>query len=182
MKKYAIKEPRIETIESVSKYLNQYSPLYTGYLCVFRDSAALVDWFKNKNMPGRSHFYNSDGYRIITQDSSFCSGVETNFAGNLKINQVFRIDSTMKFSKLTKNLLPVGEKVNLDPSQYAVTCVIFWADFMGRMNDQNFQIAESAMKSQPGINGRLNILFVDMDIMDFWNTSGNLIKTSVKTR
>ncbi|TRZ73828.1 MAG: hypothetical protein D4R97_04700 [Bacteroidetes bacterium] len=182
IKQYAVKEPGIETLESVRKSLNQYSPFYTGYLCVFRDSAALVNWFKNNHLPGRSLFYNSTGYRIITQDSAFCSGVEADFANNLKINIAYRIDSVNTFEKLKKNLLPVGEKVDLDPSKFAFTCVVFWADFMGKINQPGFQIAESAMKSQPAQTGRMNILFVDMDIMDFWNTSGSMIKTITNTR
>ncbi|MCX6242296.1 MAG: hypothetical protein NTX43_10865 [Bacteroidetes bacterium] len=182
LKQYEVKDPRIETLESVRKALYQYSPRDAEYLCVFRDSASLVDWFKNKNLPGRSQFYNSAGYRIITQDSTFCSGVETDFAGNLKINQTYRIDSMTTFEMLRRNLLPVGEKVNLDPSKYAFTCVIFWAKFMGKFNESSFKISGSAMNSQPAGYGKVNVVFVNMDIMDFWNVSGNMIKTETKTR
>ncbi len=182
MKQYAVKDPQIETPGSVRKALNQYSPDYPAYLCVFRDSASLIDWFKNKNLPGRSQFYNSSGYRIITQDSTFCSGVETDFAGNLKINQTYRIDSLTTFEMLRKNLFPVGEKVNLNPSEYAFTCVVFWAKFLGKLNEPSLQISNSALKSQPARSGMVNVLYVDMDIMDFWNVSGNMIKTETKTR
>ena len=182
LKQYEVIDPRIDTLESVRKALYQYSPRDAEYLCVFRDSASLVDWFKNKNLPGRSQFYNSAGYRIITQDSTFCSGVETDFAGNLKINQTYRIDSMTTFEMLRRNLLPVGEKVNLDPSKYAFTCVIFWAKFMGKFNESSFKISGSAMNSQPAGYGKVNVVFVNMDIMDFWNVSGNMIKTETKTR
>jgi len=177
LKKYGIKDPQVETLESVKNALAELSPGYPAYSCVFRDSAALVDWCKNKNLPGRSQFYNSAGYRIITQDSTFCSGVETDFAGKLTINQVYRIDSLTTFDKLRRNLLPLGEKVDLDPSKYAFTCVIFWARFMGRLNESSFLIATSALKSQPARSGKVNVLFVDMDILDFWNTSGIMIRT-----
>ncbi|MCX6287952.1 MAG: hypothetical protein NTY96_12645 [Bacteroidetes bacterium] len=182
IRQYAVKEPQVETIESVREALIRYSPVYTEYLCVFRDSAALVDWFKNKNLPGRSQFYNSAGYRIITQDSTFCSGIETDFAGKLKISQAYRIDSLTTFEKLRKNLLPLGENVDLDPSKYAFTCVIFWAKFMGKINSPGIQIANSAMQSEPAKIGRVNILFVNMDILDFWNASGNMIKTETRAR
>ncbi|MEI6890300.1 MAG: hypothetical protein ACOYM0_09275 [Bacteroidales bacterium] len=182
MKQYAVKDPQLETLVSVRKALNQYSPVYPAYLCVFRDSASLIDWFKNKNLPGRSQFYNSSGYRIITQDSTFCSGVETDFAGNLKINQTYRIDSLTTFEMLKKNLFPVGEKVNLNPSEYAFTCVVFWAKFLGKLNEPSLQISNSALKSQPARSGMVNVVYVDMDIMDFWNVSGNMIKTETKTR
>lgn len=182
MRQYAVGSPQIETIESVRNDLIKFNRDFEGYLCVFRDSATLVDWFKNKNLPGRSQFYNSGGYRIITQDSTFCSGVETDFAGNLKINQIYRIDSLTTFSKLKRNLLPVGDKVDLDPSNYSFTCVIFWAKFLGKLNMSSFQIAVSALNSQPARSGKVNVLFVDIDILDFWNTSGNMIKTEIKTR
>jgi len=182
IRQYAVRDPQIETLESVRNELMQYSRVYTEYLCVFRDSAALVDWFKYKNLPGRSQFYNTAGYRIITQDSTFCSGVETDFAGNLKVNQAYRIDSLATFEKLKRNLLPVGEKVDLDPSKYSFTCVIFWAKFIGKLNGSSFQIACSALKSQPAKIGRVNILFVDMDILDFWKVSGNMIRTETRTR
>ncbi|MEI8004627.1 MAG: hypothetical protein WCI48_00360 [Bacteroidota bacterium] len=182
MRKYAVKDPQIETVESVRHDLDLYSPAYPSYLCVFRDSAGLVDWCKNKNLPGRSQFYNSAGYRIITQDSTFCSGVETDFAGNLKISQSCRIDSLTTFGRLKKDLMPIGEKVDLDPSKYAFTCVIFWAKFMGKFNESSFCIAASAFKSQPAQSGKVNVLFVDMDILDFWNASGKLIRTETKTR
>ena len=176
-RKYSLKEPCVETLESVRKELATYSPDYCSYLCVFRDSASLVDWFKNKHLPGRSQFYNSAGYRIVTQDSTFCSGVETDFAGNLKISQTYSIDSLITIEKLTKNLLPAGEKVSLDPSGYTFTCVIFWAKFMGKINKASFEIANSAMNSMPAKKGQVNVLFVDMDIMVFWNVSGSMIRT-----
>jgi hypothetical protein len=182
LRKYAIKDPQIETLESIRSDLLCYSPSYPASLCVFRDSAALVDWFKNKNLPGRSQFYNSTGYRIITQDSTFCSGVETDFAGNLKISQSYKIDSMMTFDKLKRNLMPVGEKVDLNPSKYAFTCVIFWARFLGKLNESSFHIAAAALKSQPAEAGKVNVLFVDMDILDFWNSSGKMIRTEIKAR
>ena len=182
LRKYAVKDPQIETLESVRNDLISYSTIYPAYLCVFRDSAALVDWCKNKNLPGRSQFYNSTGYRIITQDSTFCSGVETDFAGNLKISQSYRIDSMTTFGKLKRNLMPVGEKVDPDPSKYAFTCVIFWAKFLGKLNESSFCIAASALKSKPAETGKVNVLFVDMDILDFWNTSGKMIRTETKKR
>ena len=182
LRKYSVTDPHIETLESVKNNLARYSPAYPPYLCVFRDSAALVDWCKNKNLPGRSQFYNSSGYRIITQDSTFCSGVETDFAGNLKISQSYRIDSLTTFDKLRRNLMPVGEKVDPDPSKYAFTCVIFWAKFIGRINESTFRIAASALESQPAGTGKVNVLFVDMDILDFWNTSGNMNRTETRAR
>ncbi len=182
MRQYAVGSPKIETIESVRNDLKKNMPGFEGYLCVFRDSAALMDWFKNKNLPGRSQFYNSGGYRIITQDSTFCSGVETDFAGNLKINQVYRIDSLTPFCRLQKDILPVGEKADLDPSNYSFTCVIFWARFMGKLNLSSFRIAASALESQPAKTGKVNVLLVNIDILDFWNASGNMIKTEIKTR
>jgi hypothetical protein len=181
-RKYGVTEPRIESLGSVSATLKKYSSDYPAHLCIFRDSASLVDWFRNKNLPGRSHFYNSAGYRIITQDSLFCSGVEADFAGNLKSSAAYRIDSLTTFDKLKRNILPVGEKADLDPSKYAFTCVVFWARFMGKVNDASFVIAEAALKSQPAVNGKVNLLFVDMDIMDFWNTSGNMIQTKIDKR
>jgi len=182
IKQYGVKEPQIETLETVRKDLMQYSPVYTEYLCVFRDSAALVDWFKNKSLPGRSQFYNSAGYRIITQDSTFCAGAEADFAGNLKINQAYRIDSLTTFEKLKRNLHPVGQKVDLDISKYAFTCVVFWAKYMGKINEAGFLIAGSALISQPAKNGKVNLILVDMDILDFWNASVNMIRTETGTR
>ncbi|MEI7492434.1 MAG: hypothetical protein WCK92_13625 [Bacteroidota bacterium] len=182
MRQYTVGSPKIETIESVRNDLKKYKPDFEDYLCVFRDSAALVDWFKNKNLPGRSQFYNSGGYRIITQDSTFCSGVETDFAGNLKINQVYGIDSLTTFNRLKKDILQVGEKADLDPSNYSFTCVILWARFMGKLNTSSFAIAASALESRPAKTGKVNVLLVNIDILDFWNTSGNMIKTEIKTR
>ncbi|MCX6280497.1 MAG: hypothetical protein NTU51_00865 [Bacteroidetes bacterium] len=182
IRQYGVKDPQIETIESVNKALIRYSPDYAQYLCVFRDSAALVDWFKNKNLPGRSQFYNSDGYRIITQDTSFCSGLETDFAANLETGRGYKIDSLITFEKLKKNLLQVGEKVDLTPSKFAFTCVIFWAKFMGKINNPGFQIAASALQSGPAKKGLVNIIFVNMDILDIWNTSGKMIRTQTHAR
>lgn len=182
LKKYEVAEPKVESLESVKDALTRYSPLYKEYLCVFRDSAALVEWFRHSNLPGRSQIYNADGFRIITQDSTFCSGVETDFAGRLKINQAYRTDSLSRFEDLKACLLEAGDKVSLDPSKYAFTCVIFWAKFMGRINEASFRIAEAALSSKPAKEGKVNLVFVDMDIMDFWNVSHDMIKTKTSTR
>jgi hypothetical protein len=53
---------------------------------------------------------------------------------------------------------------------------------MGKINEASFVVAEAAMASQPGMKGKVNILFVNMDIMDFWNTSPGMIKTTVDKR
>lgn len=181
-RKYGITDPKIESLGSITSELKNYSAAYPAHLCIFKDSAALIDWFHNKNLPGRSHFYNSAGYRIITQDSNFCAKVEADFAGQLKPSEVYRIDSNSIFDKLKRDLLPVGEKADLDPSKYTFTCVVFWAIYMGKINETSFAVAEAAMASQPGMKGKVNILFVNMDIMDFWNTSPGMIKTKVDTR
>jgi len=182
LKQYAVGEPKVESLETVRNALERYSPSYREYLCVFRDSAALVEWFRHSNLPGRSQFYNADGFRIITQDSTFCSGVETDFAGRLKINQAYRTDTLSRFEDLKACLLPAGDKVSLEPSKYTFTCVIFWAKFMGRINEASFRIAEAALNSKPAKEGKVNLVFVDMDIMDFWNVSQNMIKTQTRTR
>lgn len=182
MKKYGVTEPHVESMESVRKTLNEYSPGYDSCLCVFRDSSALVDWFRNTNLPGRSLFFNSSGYRIITQDSAFCSGVETEFAAKLMPGLACRIDSLTRLVKLRKSLYPACEKVHLDTSGYDFTCVIFWAKFMGRINEASFGIAASARNSVSGRNGKVNFIFVCMDIMDFWGASDNLIRTSSSMR
>ena len=182
MKKYGVSKPQIESLESVRKSINGYSRGYDSCLCVFRDSSALVDWFRNTGLPGRSLFFNSSGYRIITQDSAFCSGVETEFAGNLRPGQALRIDSLTHFEILRKSIYPIGEKVKLDPALYDYTCVIFWAKFMGRINEASFAIAASAMSSNAGRTGKVNFIFVCMDIMNFWGVSGDMIRTNTGIR
>ena len=181
-RKYGITEPKIETIRSITAELRGYSADFPSYLCVFRDSAALVDWFRHKNMPGRSQFYNSSGFRIITQDSLFCSKVEADFAGNLKPDKIYRIDSSVIFEHLRKNIIPLGEKADTDPSKYSFTCVIFWAKFMGKVNEASMDIARSAMRSRPAVNGKVNLLFVNMDMLDTWNVSENMIRMDMKKR
>ena len=86
------------------------------------------------------------------------------------------------FGKLKRDILPVGEKADLDTSKYTFTCVVFWAIYMGKVNDASFAVAEAALASQPGMKGMVNILFVNMDIMDFWNTSPGMIRTTVDKR
>ena len=53
---------------------------------------------------------------------------------------------------------------------------------MGKINEASFNIAASALNSQPAKIGKMNIVFVNMDILDFWNTSGKLIRTETGIR
>lgn len=180
--KYSVGEPRVETTVSVNMALDRYSPGLSSYACVFKDSASFVDWFRNKNFPGRSVFFDSLGCRIITRDSGYCSGVDQEFAGQLGSQTKFRTDTSCRFTNLAKYIMKAGEKPSLKPSGFEYTCVIFWAKFLGRLNESTMAIARSALQSASGRSGKINLVVVNMDIMDFWKVSDSMIKTGTSPK
>jgi hypothetical protein len=179
---YSIGTPKPETPLSLSEELEKYSPGFSAYLCVFRDSASFVDWFRTSKAPGRSMFFDHKGFRIITRDSAYCSGVDLAFARNLGKSRDFRTDSSARLFQLTKFLEPVGRKAFPETKDDGFTCVVFWAKFMGRTNEQVFEIASASLGSPAGKNQKVNLLLVDMDMMKSWNTSGNMIRAGTSSK
>jgi hypothetical protein len=166
MRLNGIRNPRAESVETVRKKLCSYDPEYAGYLCVLKDSASLYTMMKKiKQIPSNS-IYTGQGSRIRFFDTSYCAGVALDFARKLNPDSSYTLYPESSFSELIPCLTPLGDKVDLQTEPYDFTVVFFWANFMGRGNHNVFLIARELEKSYPG---KINYLFVNVDIQKSWN-------------
>jgi hypothetical protein len=161
-----IRKPHPESVESVREKLCSYDPDYAPFLCIPKDSAALYTMMKKIQQIPSNSVYTRQGSRIRFIDTSYCAGVALDFARKLNPDSSYTLYPESSFSELIPCLTPLGNKADLQTGSYDFTIVFFWANFMGRGNHNVFLIARELEKSYPG---KINYLFVNVDIQKSWN-------------
>jgi hypothetical protein len=161
-----IKDPKVETKESIVKKCNHYNKSYSSLLCIPADTASLRNLLKIcKGFP-RDIIFNRNGQLIIPEDTSFCAGKAMTFALKLDTNGEYKVNPKTTLSDIRKNVTVLGNKVSFEASDFDFTMVIFWANFLGVGNKNIFKIMEEmTAKSQL----KLNFILVNMDIEKSWN-------------
>ena len=160
-----IRNPKIETIESICNFYKNNEKKVIPYLCIVKDSIHYLELRSKVRSIPRIQLFNRNGERIESQDSGYCVLKAIDFVQKLSLNYDFRIDPQNDFSEIRECLLPLGSKVNFDPKQSDITLVLFCAKFLGKGNNSNYKVLEAANRNQ-GI--RFNFIVIDMDLMDIW--------------
>jgi hypothetical protein len=168
-----LKDPKPETVESVTAALTAYQQWYKDYLCVFKDSAALADLFGKRGYLAASQFYDRNGYRIITNDSGFCLGVEARFAGNLNPQGEYPVDSSYRITEMMKYLKVIGDSVSAGTGADDFSVVLVWAKYLEPVNPYLFAMADTIHRHHPM---RINFIFFNIDEMKDWNLKEPLVK------
>jgi hypothetical protein len=159
-----VTNPKFETKESVTRFLERSGRDYPDHLFVCRDSASYFGVISKGQAFPQALFFNSKGENLKYAEDA-CPGKAMTFAKNLGPQQDFVIDTSYTWDFIAKRIMPCGPALIPDISAHRFTMAIFWVVWAGKVNDNAFEIAE-AMKKRPGLD--IQTLFINMDLLDTW--------------
>ncbi|MFH1159449.1 MAG: hypothetical protein V1733_00680 [bacterium] len=160
-----LKQPKLESIKSVSDYLEkkkieQYDTLY-----ICPDSAALYTlMFKIKDFP-RTILFDRNDVSVLQSDSGYCPGKAELFMRNLSLSTSLRSDDRFSMKEIFQWVHPVvwNSETTQDPD---FTLFVFWAKYCGSLNNSVFRVMKG-IQENPNIKTR--IYLVNIDFMDSWD-------------
>ena len=134
----------------------------TYYVC--RDSSSLIKVIQTIKAIPETNFFNSQGEHLIYGDS-ICPGLAMNFAKTLKPENRSTIDSSYTLEDIMNLVKPVGGVIYNEDPRFDFSVIFYWATFVGRINNNVFEIAEE-LKKNPQL--KIRLLFVNVDFQDSW--------------
>jgi len=166
-----VRNPKIQTNESVCRYLSKNGVgAYDGSF-ILRDSLAFIELIKHVESFPSVSFFTTDGNLIIINDSGFCAGVAHEYASNFKAGSYFRTDTSYHLTELNTLISSLGPPSELETGNTDIILVGFWATYFGSVNKNVFGVFE-AICNNPGIKCRLYL--INTDFMESWGMKGKL--------
>jgi hypothetical protein len=163
-----VRNPRVESRESVEKKCKHYDKMYNEILCIPKDSTGFVNLFKAlKGLPS-DLIFNKKGQLIMPIDTGYCAGKARTFALELDKSSVYPINPSYDLNYILDNVIQLGSRVNINANEFDYTMVFFWANFLGRANSIVFKIMDEMRSSSPL---KINYILVNMDIQESWKMS-----------
>jgi hypothetical protein len=160
-----VRQPGIESVTSISRYLERkkIDHFDTSYVCC--DSAALYRvMFRVKDFP-TTLLFNRLGSSIILPDTGYCPGKAEVFIRNLSPSTVLITDNRFSLDEFRQWLVPV-EWHHGTGQQADVTLIVFWAQYFGSLNNNAFRVMK-ALADNSQVNSR--IFLVNVDYMESWH-------------
>lgn len=160
-----LKQPKLESINSVSFYLKKKKIENYDTLYICHDSAALNKlMFRIKEFP-RTVLFDRNGVSVLQSDSGYCPGKAESFMRDLSLTVTLKPDDQFSVKEIFQWILPVlwdSEPIQ-DPD---FTLFVFWAKYCGSLNNSVFRIMKE-IKGNPNIKTR--IYLVNIDFINSWD-------------
>ncbi|TSA27399.1 MAG: hypothetical protein D4R67_06120 [Bacteroidetes bacterium] len=159
-----LKQPKIESIHSISTYLKKkkIDTYDTLYIC--RDSAALYALMSYlKDFP-TTLLFDKNGLSVQQSDSSYCPGKAEEFMGNL--TGLIPLTHNDRFSNhnILQWIYPVaGNTEEIQGHEFSL--FVFWAKYCGSLNNGVFRVLKAAQEN-PDIH--VKICVINIDFIDVW--------------
>jgi hypothetical protein len=174
-KMYRVKKPKLETVESLTKYLskNKYD---ASKLILLKDPEAFKQFLKINNGVPNAMFFNKRGEFVDFRKSpEDCNGKINEFIGSVEeINEASN-ENTLKLNEinqlLSNKIIETGE----------ITIVMTWAVYIGKLNKKkSFEWIELIKQAQQkGV--KINYYLLNCDILESWESDfGDLKNTKMK--
>ncbi|MCX6245967.1 MAG: hypothetical protein NTU98_14835 [Bacteroidetes bacterium] len=171
-----VSNPTFVTESQTVSFLNKkgFEKVGTYYVC--KDSASLFKVLgRAKGIP-ETNFFSSSGEFIAYGDSS-CPGLAMNFAKTFTPDGHYKTDPSFKLEEIMSLVKPVGG-ISVDKNFKADFSVVFyWATFVGKINNNVFEIADELKKNSLI---KIRFLFVNVDFQKSWGMKNIPIVVSNK--
>jgi hypothetical protein len=159
-----VSNPKFESEENVSSFLRKVNKSYPENLFLCKDSAAFFSIFMKIHALPEAVFFNSKG-EIIRYSEDPCPAKALTFIMNMQEGQKLTIDTSYNLAFLKSKITPYLKNGFLVTSNDQVTMVVFWAVWVGKVNNNVFEIVE-ALKTRPDLH--VQVVFINMDLLDSW--------------
>ena len=169
MLKYGIKDPKLETRESILEFSNNFH-LDSGEVYIFKYTNAYFHYLRyiifKKNAIG-TLFFNQKGYLVDNSKAKSCQWSGCAFLNQFNRDSLYYTDSTYQLNGLLQKIIPLTckEKV-LHSDENDLTVIIIWAKFVGKYNERLFCISEVAANRE---DLKVRIIYLNIDMLKEWN-------------
>ncbi|NQV02273.1 MAG: hypothetical protein HQ542_06490 [Bacteroidia bacterium] len=160
-----LKQPKLESVTSVSDYLKKNHVDKYDSLYVCRDSAALYKLMSRvKNFPA-TLLFDKNGISVQQSDSGYCPGKVEEFMKTLVLSSSINFDHRFSKQEIFHWISPVegNSETNEEPD---FTLFVFWAKYCGSLNNGVFRVMKATQENQ-NIKAQINL--INIDFIDTWN-------------
>ncbi|SIS60808.1 hypothetical protein SAMN05421789_103195 [Kaistella chaponensis] len=176
---YGIKDPKIETKESIQKYANSIDMNSQNILLV-KDKNAYKPMLQEfqRSIP-EAVLFDSNGNRVTYKSNSQdCNAGLFATIPKLTPNTKLEQQSGKNLNDFTENLVNLNNnKVeNLPKADFYL--FLNWAKFMGKLNKDHVRIWEELAKNNKDVN--IAVYKVNMDFLDTWDLKDKNFKMITK--
>jgi len=168
---YGVKNPKIETIDSIKKYLEKQN--ISNYELVFFKNINELNNFKkefNELKVPDAYFFNQKGtYVSYKKNAQECNAHVDDFIIDLKSIGTGHSNSNINLHSLN-NFFVNGNNDELTMEKGKIIVILSFAKFLGKVNNEHsFEWIKSLRKVNDDID--LKIYLLSSDFMDFWDIS-----------
>ena len=174
-KMYRVKKPKLENVESLSKYLNK-NKFDTTKLILLKDIVAFKQYLKiNSDVPNAMFFNNMGEFVDYRKSPEDCNGKVSEFISSIEeINKV-RNEKSLKLNEinqlLSKSIAEQGE----------ITIIITWVVYIGKLNKKKSFEWIKLIKEAQQKGVKINYYLLNCDILESWEGDfDDLKKTKMK--
>jgi hypothetical protein len=166
-----IKEPQVETRESLKQYLLTHNfPLQDQF--ILKDTSGFYFMIKEASSEGPVGTLIFDkNYHLLTRDTSRCQWIYGEGITDLSKAKSFPLSDSFNGEELLKLMTPLDgttDELSLSPGDFDFLVVNRWAKYLGRINDKIFN-SYSIAKSRTDL--KIVILNLNLDMQESWNLS-----------
>lgn len=167
---YGIKDPKIETKESLFKFLSKKKLDTTNVYCVsFEDFKPTLSLTNNK-IPDVLIF-NKQGEYIPYGDEWACNASAFNFIEELNLDTIYTktdlvvLDTLLsRFKTFDGKQISENEISKIKNADFV--CIVLWAKFTGKLNKTKVKEWEEQAKRNKNV--KINFIKLDMDFQEWW--------------
>ncbi len=159
-----LKQPKPESISTISAYLKKNNIDRYDSLYVCRDSAKLFELMTRiKDFP-TTLLFDNQGLSVQQSDSGYCPGTVEEFMKTLVRSSPINYDYRVSEQEIFQWVTPVNG-FSETTEEYDFTLFVFWARYCGSLNHGVFRVMEAIQKN-PTIN--VKIFLINIDFIDSW--------------
>lgn len=167
---YGIKDPKIETKESLFKFLSKKKLDTNNVYCVsFEDFKPTLSLTNNK-IPDVLIF-NKQGKYIPYGDEWACNASAFNFIEELNLDTIYKKTDLIILDTLLSKFRTfdgehITEKETNKIKNADFVCIVLWAKFTGKLNKT--KVKEWEEQARNNKNAKINFIKLDMDFQEWW--------------
>ncbi|CAN5378022.1 hypothetical protein BH10BAC1_BH10BAC1_05700 [soil metagenome] len=167
---YGVRNPKIETKERITKYLDSNKLSSTECYCL-KDTASLNQFYLSRIGTPEIRFYDSNGYLMIYRDNKKCNGQNDSLIGFLDPKNIIKIDSSNNIKEYINQLRTLdGKAINKDEfKNYDFYLIMYWAKYLGKVNSIKMLDWEKSLAEKSNL--KIKTIKLTVDYMDFWPLS-----------
>jgi hypothetical protein len=167
--KYGVRDPRIETRESLLKYIQKQGQDPEN-IYLFRDTLAYNSFFKDtvfKKAFFSAIVFDKKGSIVDYKDPKSCQWAAVGYIEKLKRDTLYALDTTHNIFTVLPSIVPLNDRhpVSINQPDYDYTVIFTWAKYIGKLNDRLFVISEAAKNNK---KASIRVISLNIDIQDSW--------------